>query len=184
MLMSHKGRVHLSWVHIIADERRRHPHMAVGDLHKLVIQACFGGDHLLRNPDAFRDGFASEWDGLPIDTPYEDALQPIHPSSGVARIHLGACKAMGLSRDALLKLLLSQPLKSGRQETCEWAWAMVLQSARFGEIPFSYDQLAQIRLADEMTHHSPGYGPAAYRMINDMGHGPTLERLCHLGILQ
>ena len=158
--------------------------MTVRDLHKLVYQACFGGDHLLRNPDAFVNGLAMEWDRLSIDASQEAALQPIHPSGRVARIHLGPCKAMGLSHHDLSQLLLSQPFKSGDREGYEWAWAVSLHSARSGEIPFSYDRLMQIRLSDEIPHHSPDYGPAAYRIVNDMGYGPTREFLCRLGILR
>jgi len=184
MLMTDKGRTHHTWDVIIADEWQRHPSMTIRDLHKLVYQACFGGDHLLRNPDAFVSGFTMEWDHLPINASREAVLQPIHPSGGVARIHLSSCKAMGLSQHDLSQLLLSQPFKSGRREAYEWAWAMVLHSARSGEIPFSYDQLGQIRLSDEIAHHSTDYGPAAYRIVNDLGHRPTREALCRLGILR
>jgi len=182
--MTDKGRMHLTWAGVIADEIQRHPKMTVRDLHKLVVQGCFGGDHLLRSPDAFVDGFAMEWDRLTNDASQETALQPIHPSGRVARIHLGPCKAMGLSHHDLSRFLLSQPSKSGHREACEWAWAMVLHSARSGEIPFSYDQLTQLRLSDEITHHSPDYGPAAYRIVNNLGYGPTREYLCRLGILR
>ena len=173
-----------TWGNVIADEYQRHPSMTVRDLHKLVVQACFGGDHLLRNPDAFVNSFATEWDRLPSDATDETALQFIHPSGRVARIHLAPCKAMGLSCHDLSQFLLSQPFKSGDREACEWAWAMILQSARSGEIPFAYEQLTSVRLSDEITHHSPDYGPAAYRIINDMGHGPTREFLCRLEILR
>ena len=157
--------------------------MTVRDLHKLVYQACYGGDHLLRNPDDFVTGLAKEWDRLPGNAHAGAALQPIHPSGRVARLHLDPCKAMGLSYYALSRLLLSQPLKSGNCEAYEWAWAMVLHSARSGEISFAPDALAHVRPSDEVTHHSPNYGPAAYRILNNLGHGPTRELLCRLGIL-
>ena len=182
--MTDKGRTHLTWTGIITDEYQRHPNMTVHDLHKLVYQACFGGDHLLRNRDAFMDGFAMEWDRLTNDASQETALQPIHPSGRVARIHLGPCKAMGLSHHELSQFLLSQPFRSGHREAYEWAWTTVLHSARSGEIAFSYDQLTRIRLSDEITHHSPDYGPAAYRIVNDLSHGPTREYLCRLGTLR
>ena len=184
MSMTDKGRAHHTWVGIIADEHRRHPNMTVRDLHKLVVQACFGGDHLLRNPDNFVKDLANEWDCLSSDALQGTVLQPIHPSGQVVRLHLGPCKAMGLSHYDLSRLLLAQPFKSGHRETCEWAWAMILHSARAGEIPFSHDQLMQVLPADEITHHSPDYGPAAYRILNDLGHDPTRESLCRLGILR
>ncbi|MFC2078587.1 hypothetical protein ACFLSZ_01250 [Candidatus Bipolaricaulota bacterium] len=184
MPMTDKGRAHHTWATIVADEHQRHPNMTVRDLHKLVYQACFGGDHLLRNPTAFVSSLETEWDHLSIAASSGTALQPIHPSGRLARIHLGPCKAMGISRHDLSQLLLSQPLKGGHHEAYEWAWAAVLHCARSGEIPFSHDQLLQIRLSDEICHHSPDYGPAAYRIVTDIGHGPTREFLCRLGIRQ
>ncbi|MFC2082891.1 hypothetical protein ACFLSG_02485 [Candidatus Bipolaricaulota bacterium] len=182
MPMTDKGRMHYSWADIIADEYQRHSQMTTRDLHKLVYQACFGGDHLLRNPDSFKDNLAMEWNRLPTHASQDPPLQPIHPSGRLARIHLGPCKAMGLSLRDVSQLLLSQPLKAGHREAYEWAWAMVLHCARSGEIPFLYDQLLQIGLSDEISHHGPDYGLAAYRIVNDIGHGPTREFLCRLGI--
>ena len=158
--------------------------MTARDLHKLVYQACFGGDHLLQDSDGFVSSLAREWDRLPSVATVETALQPIHPSGTVARLHLGPCKAMGLSHHDLSRLLLSQPLKSGHLEAYEWAWAMVLHSARSGEISFTHDALTQVQPSDEISHHSPDYGPASYRILNNLGHGPTREFLCHLGILR
>jgi hypothetical protein len=149
-----------------------------------LIQACFGGEHLLRNADVFSKDLVMEWDRLPSNARQDMVLQPIHPSGRVARIHLGPCKAMGLSHGDVSQLLLAQPFKAGHREAYEWAWAMVLQSSRSGEIPFSYDLLMQVRPSDEITHHSPDYGLAAYRILNNIGHSPTRECLCRLGILR
>ncbi len=184
MHMTDKGRAYHTWVSIIADETQRHPNMTVRDLHKLVYQACFGGDHLLQNPDSFVKDLATEWDCLSSEVLQGNVLQPIHPSGRVVRIHLGPCKAMGLSHYDLSRLLLAQPFKSGHCEAYEWAWAMILHSARAVEIPFSYDQLMQVQPVDEAPHHSPDYGPAAYRILNNLGHGPTRESLCRIGILR
>lgn len=158
--------------------------MTVRDLHKLVYQACFGCDHLLRSSDSFVKDLATEWDGLAGDVLQGTALQRIHPLSKVARLHLGPCRSMGLSHYDLSRLLLAQPLKAGHRQSFDWAWAMILHSARAEEIPFSYDQLAIVHPSDDVGHHSPDYGPAAYRIINNLDHGPTQETLCRLGILQ
>ena len=181
--MSDKGQRHRTWTDIIADEYQRHSSMTVHDLHKLVYQACFGCDHLLRSSDNLVKDLATEWDGLAGDALQGTVLQRIHPLSKVARLHLGPCKAMGISHYNLSRLLLAQPLKAGQRESFEWAWAMILHSARAEEIPFSYDQLATVQPSDEIGHHSPEYGPAAYRILNNLGHGPTQETLCRLGIL-
>jgi len=182
--MSNKGQRHRTWPGIIADEYQRRPSMTVRDLHKLVSQSCFGGDHLLRNSDSFVKDLATEWDGLTDGDLRGDVLQRIHPLGRVARLHLGPCKAMGLSHYDLSRLLLAQPMKEGRHESFEWAWATILHSARVEEIPFTYDQLVAVQPKDEMGHHSPEYGKASYRILNNLGHPPTRETLCRLGILQ
>ena len=182
--MSDKGQSCYTWPSIIADEHQRHPSMTVRDLQKLVSQACFGGDHLLRFPGDFIKDLANEWDGLAGNALQGEVLQRIHPLGLVARLHLGPCKAMGLSHYDLSRLLLAQPMKEGRHESFEWAWATILHSARAEEIPFTYGQLAAVQPTDEMGHHSSEYGHASYRILNNLGHGPTRETLCRLGILQ
>ncbi|MCK5827258.1 hypothetical protein KAH43_01940 [Candidatus Bipolaricaulota bacterium] len=181
--MSDKGQRQYTWPSIITDEHQRHPSMTVRDLHKLVSQACFGGDHLLRSAGNFVKELASEWDDLSGSALQGPPLQRIHPLSRVARLHLGPCKAMGLSHYDISRLLLAQPLKEGRRESYEWAWATILHSARAEEIDFPFDLLATVQSADEIGHHSSEYGPAAYRILNNLGHGPTQETLCRLGIL-
>ena len=181
--MSDKGQRQHTWPSIIMDEQQRHPSMTVSDLHKLVSQACFGGDHLLRNPGNFVRNLAGEWDDLSGSTLQGPPIQRIHPLSRVARLHLGPCKAMGLSHYDISRLLLAQPLKEGRRESYEWAWASILHSARAEEIDFRFDLLATVQFMDEIGHHSSEYGPAAYRILNNLGHGPTQETLCRLGIL-
>jgi hypothetical protein len=184
MTMSDKGQTHRTWSGIIADEYQRHSSMTVGDLHKLVYQACFGGDHLLRHSENFVKNLATEWDDLAGVALQGSAIQRIHPLSKVARLHLGPCKVMGLSHYDLSRMLLAQPLKAGHHESFEWAWAMITHSARAEEIPFSYEQLGCMQPSDEVGHHSPEYGPASYRILNNLGHGHTQEILCRLGLLQ
>jgi len=183
MSMGDKGQTHRTWAGIIEDEYQRHPSMTVEDLHKLVYQACFGGDHLLRDSEHFVKNLATEWDKLEGQLLQGSALQRIHPLSRVARLHLGPCKAMGLSHYDLSRLLLAQPMKAGNSESVEWAWATILHSARAEEIPFSYDQLAALQPSSDVGHHSPTYGEASYRIINNLGHASTQETLCRLGLL-
>ena len=181
--MSETGRTQRTWPGLIAEEVDRHPAMTASDLHKLVMQACFGGDHCLNDADRFAAELAEEWDDLPLSGPTQHALQRIHPAGRVARLHLAPCKARGLSQRDVSTLLLSQPLKRGHQESFEWAWATVLHCARTQAIPFSVDQLMQVRVHDEIGHHSTVYGFASYRVLNNIGHGPTKDALLHLGIL-
>jgi hypothetical protein len=157
--------------------------MMARDLHKLVVQACLGGDHLLEDKSRFCESLEKEWDAMPENSPPKDAIQRIHPSGTVARLHLASCKAVGLSQRDVSRLLLEQPLKEGRMEALQWAWAMVVQGARFGEIPFVHDELVRILPDEAVTHHSAQYGPASYRILNNLRHGTTKELLCRLGIL-
>jgi len=153
------------------------------DVRKLVVQACLGGDHLLRDRVSFAEGFAREWTRIDAWGGRRDVLQPIHPTGTVARIHLAPCKAIGLSQRQVLDLLLAQPLKCGHRSGLDWAWATILQSARSGDVPFAYEALAAVPLEGEVTHHSAAYGSASYRVLNDLRHRATRETLCHLGLL-
>lgn len=181
--MTDKGRTQRTWEGIIADEADRHPDMTARDLHKLVLQGCLGGDHLLRDPDKFALDLSAEWDGLSSRGSTQEALQCIHPSRRVARLHLSPCKARGISQRDVSQLLLSQPLKAGQHEAFEWAWATILHCARRRDIPFSVDQLMRIQADGKVEHHSVDYGFASYRIVNNIGHGPTKDVLCRLGIL-
>ena len=183
MDMTDKGRTQRTWADIIAEEVNRHPDMTAQDLHKLVVQGCLGGDHLLRDANRFASELSIEWDELPSQGATQGALQRIHPSGRVARLHLAPCKASGISRRDVTQLLLAQPLKAGHREAFEWAWATILHCARTQDIPFSVDQLAPVRASDDAGHHSADYGFASYRILNNIGHGATKDALCRLGIL-
>lgn len=183
MDMTDKGRTQRTWVSIISEEKDRHPRMTGDDLHKLVVQGCLGGDHLRQDSDTFATELALEWDSLPVHGPEEPIIQRIHPSGRVARLHLCPCKAKGISRRDVTQLLLNQPLKAGHREAFEWAWATIMHCARTQDIPFSIEELAQVRASDEAGHHTIGYGFTSYRILNNIGHGPTKDALCRLGIL-
>ncbi len=173
------------WSEIIAEEHRRHPRMTAQDLHKLVAQACLGGDHLLHNAAAFREGLAREWDRRKDGEGESDSspLQIIHPAGRVARLHLGSCHARGIARQDVERFLLTQPMRAGSSEAMAWAWASVLHSARRAEIPFSLEELSEVRPSTDVPHHSPLYGPASYRIVNDLRHLPTRETLRRLELL-
>jgi hypothetical protein len=173
------------WSEIIAEEHRRHPCMTAQDLHKLLAQACLGGDHLLHNAEAFREGLAREWDRWSggEDEGVCSALQIIHPAGMVARLHLRRCHARGIPRRDIERLLLAQPMRAGSPDALAWAWASVLHSARHAEIPFSLEQLSEVRPSADVPRHSPFYGPASYRIVNDLRHLPTRETLRRLDLL-
>ena len=157
--------------------------MGVDDVYKLVLQACEGGDHLLKDPDTFAAELRKEWANVKPVPSADSPIQRIHPSGRVARLHLRPCVQMGISLAEVAQLLLAQPLKAGTYDAFCWAWAGVLRLARRGEIPFDIEELEAVPLTRGATHHGDTYGFAAYRILNDLSHRPTREALCRLGLL-
>jgi hypothetical protein len=169
---------------VIAVERARHPRMDARDLRKLIYQSVFGGDHLLDDPERYAGALREEWQGLSIDDPLaaQPALQLIDPAGRTARIHLAACKGLGVDADRLIELLVGQGRKHGRRSDYERRWNETIALAAAGRIPFSVHDLARIDCPDGAPHHGPDYGPTSYRIVND-GSDPAMdEQLRRLGV--
>ena len=169
---------------VIEAERARHPRMDERDLQKLIYQSVFGGDHLLADPERYGSALREEWDRLPIDGPRAagPTLQTIDPEGRVARIHLAACKRSGVEVDRLIELLAGQRRKDGQRPDYERRWNETIALARAGRIPFSADALARVGYPDRAPRHGPGYGPASYRIVNDVKDPAMVERLRRLGV--
>ncbi len=169
---------------VIEAERARHPRMDERDLEKLIYQSVFGGDHLLANPERYGSALREEWDRLPIDGPraVEPALQTIDPEGRVARIHLAVCKRSGIEVDELAELLVGQRRRSGRRSDYERRWNETVALARAGRIPFSADALTRVGYPERVPHHGPDYGPASYRIVNDVTDPAMSEGLRRLGV--
>jgi hypothetical protein len=164
--MGERGRL----IEILKAELRLHPGLAAADLEKLVYQATFGGDHLLRDPARFEQDLRAEWDRLPVASGIntEPALQLIDPSLRTARLHLRPCRALGIEVEDLAAALSSQPLKNGTQARFERLWSLVLEVARAGEIDLPTQASPLQAPAGSPGHHTAGYGRAAYRLVNDL----------------
>jgi hypothetical protein len=153
---------------VITVEWARHPRMDERDLQKLIYQSVFGGDHLL--------------DDHPLAA--EPALQSIDPDGKTTRIHLAASKRLGIDADRLIELLTGQDRKHGRRPDYERRWNDTIALAASGRIPFSADELARVGHPDGAPHHGPEYGPASYRIVNDVSDPAMDEGLRRLGVRQ
>ena len=169
---------------VIEAERRRHPRMDERDLRKLIYQSSFGGDHLLGDPLRYADALHREWEGLSDDDPSArmPAIQSIDPDGKVARIHLAACRRLGVDIDSLARLLSSQGHKNGKREDYERRWREAIVLAVAGRIPFSPETLARLGCPEGAPHHGPSYGPASYRVANDVSDPRTGKELRRLGV--
>lgn len=153
---------------ILDDEFRRHPAATGQDVLKLIVQSIFGGDHLLTDPKRFRKDLLEEWEGISDRGVRPHAIQPISPDGRVARIHLIPCKAAGIDVGELIDALVGQPMKDGRREAFDALWQAVIELAAEGRLPISQDVLRHLSALEGLPHHSSTYGPAAYRILNDM----------------
>jgi len=169
---------------VIYEECSLHPRMTVGDLQKLVYQGTFGGDHGMHDRSRFLEALRGEWDGLRSEVQGEPSvLQVIDPDRQTARLHLRPCKSRGVSFDALCGPLLVQPLKKGRRERFDALWIEAIRLAQHARIPFDPDTLASLAFPSGLPHHSRSYGPAAYRIVNDITDPKTRADLSALGLL-
>lgn len=176
-----------NWAAILDDELARHPGMDASDLRKLVYQSALGGNHLLDDPVQFAAGVRDEWERLGVPARGDGirpAIQPIDPAGRTARIHLAICKAIGVPVDGLIELLLAQPRKAGSRVDFDRAWSVVLSLAETGRIPFDADGLWHVAFAEGAPHHSDGYGPASYRIVNDLSDAATADGLTRWGIVR
>jgi len=152
---------------VLEVEFDRHPRLDAEDLRKLIVQSVFGGDHLLDDPERFRDDLIHEWRAVHRQEKGL-AIQPISPDGRTARIHLAACKAAGIDVGELAGMLLAQPRRRGTKEGFVARWRLAVELAAEGRIPICSKLLEALALDDRLPHHSKGYGPAAYRVINDL----------------
>lgn len=160
---------------IIQRELALHPLLDAVNLEKLLYQAVFGGDHLLWDRPRFEQGLRREWEELALSPGpiVEPPLQVIDPAGRTARLHLRPCKLLGLKLEALSSFLSSQPLKRGSQERLVGLRSLARELALEGEIPLSLVNPCRAPTLGSVLHHSPRYGPAAYRLVNNLAHPPT-----------
>lgn len=169
---------------VIDEECSLHPRMTAGDLQKLVYQGVFGGDHGMHDRPRFLGALRREWDGPRSEVQGEaPPLQVIDPDRQTARLHLRPCKSRGVSFDAMVDLLLSQPLKKGCRKRFDALWIEAIRLARQARIPFDPNTLASLSFPSGLPHHSQSYGPAAYRIVNDITNPKTRADLSALGLL-
>jgi hypothetical protein len=155
---------------VIETERQLHPRMGGPDLQKLIYQSVFGGDHLLVDPVRFAAGVREEWAWLADGAPAAagPALQSIDPEGRTARIHLAVCARRGIDVERLIDFLSGQDKKDGRRADYVRRWRETIELAAAGSIPFDAEELERVGFPEAAPHHSPGYGPASYRIVHDV----------------
>lgn len=156
---------------IVRTEIHLHPNLTEEDLWKLVRQATFGGDHLLRDPETFVRDLRAEWDRLALDPERSDEplLQVIDPAQRTARLHLRPCRSAGITLDAVSSFLVSQPMKNGKEDRFRHLWSLVKDLERDAAVDlFLHAPPQEGGLRAPIGHHSPRYGAASYRVINDL----------------
>jgi hypothetical protein len=170
---------------ILTRERELHPHMEERDVFKLVSQAVFGGDHLLRDQVMFEKGLSTEWASLdPGSAPGCPFLQVIDPAGLTARIHLVPLLEAGMELHDLVGFLAGQPLKRGSMDDFRRLWRQVPSIVGSWDPPLDQDLLEAMQPGSTPSRHSAGYGFAAYRICNDIGSERSREWLGGRGLLQ
>jgi hypothetical protein len=156
-------------VEILATEIALHPALSASDVQKLIYQAVFGSDHWRPDTEGFKDRLRSEWALMGRRAfPGLLPLQVIDPEGRTARLHLGPVRAAAVPVESVVRLLVAQAPKRGAWARFERLWALAIELARQGAIPLDAGRMASLGRPELLPHHSPGYGEAAYRVMNDV----------------
>jgi len=148
------------------------PSMELVDLQKILFQAAFGADHMLRwavrDPELFRASFTREWEHASMTPPEgTPVFQIVDPDGRIARLHISAAAAAGFDPEHLIDLLLKQPWlngDSGRADT------ILGQAALLGSpslLPWTWAQIREAGMPQAPPSHSRVYGETHYRLVND-----------------
>lgn len=155
----------------LIDHLRAHPSMAPADVVKHCYQAAFGAEHMLTDPDRAHAYLLREWEAtepradLPIAEPISDA---------VARVHLAALKARGLSAEGLFPLFIaSAQVEDGGKDVFlayldEAEHVIEAGHAAFSLAAWKAFMTAYGEAGMPAVHHSDAYREAehpAYRVI-------------------
>ncbi len=152
----------MRWKSILKREMTLHPRMEEPDALKLFFQALRGGDHLLSEPDRFRECLALEWDELPLSTDSMlPLIQPISPSGLSARLHLATARCRGISLLCVESFLVSSGLCNTPEHAVESALPGFIDAAA----ELGFERSALERGFQGVPRHSSNYGFAAYRVF-------------------
>lgn len=169
---------------IVHEELSRYPNARVSDMRKLVMQGALGADHLLSNREEFRVCVLAEWDDLPRTASGEHPVQLIDPDGRTVRLHLGACRALGLRAREVAAILSDQPLKRATPSAFVERWKAFAALAAEGRVA-GWGQQGPLHVTPDVGifHHSVSYGFASYRVINDVGESVVREALRAWGLV-
>ncbi len=145
------------------------PSLEPCDLYKLLYQIVMGADHMLLCAPSGRAAatLRAEWDsdsggGGTIEPPF----QVLDPETGIVRLHLRTLRLAGAELESVLEAVLGQPWKHGRSEDAAALWRRLPRLADILPARIGVDDLEAYRLPEGAPHHSAGYGPASYRVLN------------------
>ena len=148
----------------------RYPALRPADLLKALHQSTFGCGHLVKDPSAAADFIREEAAGCRRgDAPAVEALD-----GGFVRVHLWALEESGVTAEELADAFAaSAALNCGSAEEMEARLAVLVEMARKGELPISYEATAPV--VEEWRgrgypacHHSEEFRAAyapAYRVL-------------------
>jgi hypothetical protein len=161
-------------LNIIEDQLRRHPGFRVEDLYKMLYQACFGGDHLIKDKAKARKRLQEEWNNTDKIPKGETLIEIIDPRGDVMRINLRIYKKIRGTADRLFDLFVqsAEQFEKDRDRLIRY-WGYVMEMVENGEIIFSKSILQDfwIDMGKEgfpAVHHSESYFDAnrpAYRIV-------------------
>lgn len=148
----------------------RYPALRPADLLKALHQSTFGCGHLVKDPSAAAEFIREEAKGCEKGVaPAVEALD-----GGFVRVHLWALEEYGVTAEELAgAFAASAALICGSKEEIEGRLAVLLELAKLGELPVSYEEtaLAVERWREKgypACHHSEefrgAYAPA-YRVL-------------------
>ncbi len=163
---------------VVRFELDLHPSMLVSDLQKLAYQAAMGAEHFRSSPGEAHRSILAEWRALRVSDWRDVApIQVIDPEGRTARLHLGPCRLLGIAPAHVADIFLRQPPKSARAERCDHLWRLLRDLSAEGLLPWSVDDLSTVGAPEAPPSHSEAYGPASYRVLNDVREPLTADWL-------
>lgn len=148
----------------------RYPELRPTDLLKGLHQSTFGCGHLVNDPAAAADFIRREAEGCkPANGP---VIEPL--DGGFFRVHLSGLAGSGLKAEELAYLFaVSAEVACGSEEEIEARLSVLLELAKEGELPFSYEETLEAvedwrQRGYPACHHSEQFRAAyapAYRVL-------------------
>lgn len=167
--------IQTQWKHYLMQQAERHPSMEPRDVFKMIFQAAFGAEHLLKDKEAAYAYFQKEYESvLPKEEPLYEQI-----GAKVYRVNLSGWKKRKLPSEWLFRMFVGSvekqaDNKDGKQQTF-WQYVEEAEAAVFeGVFSFSHQEFTQYtgeykKAGLRAVHHSDCYRVAekpAYRLVS------------------